>query len=157
VTEPLSVELVGDTQLRITRRFAASPQRVFDAHFQPALVRQWMLGPPGWTMPVCEIAPEVGAKLAFAWENAQGERFGMTGTVEELDPPHRSVHTELFGFPGATENRVETHYRPDGDGTRLELLITYDSKETRERAMSTGMTDGMEMSYARIDPLLASP
>lgn len=151
----LEAELVGDTQLRVTRRFAAVPERVFRAHFDAALVKQWMLGPPGWSMPVCEIAPVVGASIRIRWEKSPGETFGMRGAVREIDPPHRSVHTELFEFPGATESVVDTRFVAEGAGTRLELLITYTSREAREAAMGSGMTDGMEASYARIDGLLA--
>ena len=153
MTSKLTAELVGDTQLRVTRRFAAPPDRVFRAHFEPELVKQWMLGPPGWTMPVCEIAPVVGAQLHFRWDKSPSEGFSMRGTILELDPPHRSLHSELFEFPGATESIVETSFIAEGTGTRLELVITYASKEARDAAMSTGMTDGMEDSYARIDDL----
>ncbi|MBK8015198.1 MAG: SRPBCC domain-containing protein [Deltaproteobacteria bacterium] len=154
MTSKLKAELVGETQVRMIRHFASSPERVFRAHFEPALVKQWMLGPPGWSMPVCEIAPAVGAPIHIEWEkDTGGERFGVTGAVRELDPPHRSVHTELFGFPGATESVVETWYIRDGTGTRLEMVITYTSKEARDAAMSSGMTDGMDASYARIDAL----
>jgi uncharacterized protein YndB with AHSA1/START domain len=154
MTTRLEAELVGDNQLRVTRRFAASPDRVFRAHFEPALVKQWMLGPPGWAMPVCEIAPVVGAPIHIRWEKSPGESFGMRGTVLELEAPHRSKHTELFEFPGATESVVDTRFVADGTGTRLEMLITYTSKAAREAAMGSGMTDGMEASYARIDGLL---
>lgn len=154
MTTRLVAELVGETQLRVTRSFAAAPERVFRAHFEAALVRQWMLGPPGWTMPVCEIAPVVGAPIHIRWEKGPDESFGMRGVVRELDPPHRSLHTELFEFPGATESVVETRFLAEGTGTRLELVITYASKEAREGAMGSGMTEGMEASYARIDGLL---
>ena len=155
MTDPLKAELIGDTQLLVTRRFAAPPQRVFDAHFQPELVKQWMLGPPGWTMPVCEIAPVVGSKINIQWaSDDESQKFGFTGIVKELDVPHRSVHTERFDFPGATETVIETLFKADGQGTLLEVLLTYVSKEAREVAMSQGMADGMESSYARIDAML---
>jgi len=150
----LEARLVGESQLHIVRRFAAAPDQVFRAHFDPALVRQWMLGPPGWTMPVCEIAAHVGAAIHVRWEKAPGESFGMRGTVLEIEPPHRSVHTELFEFPGATESVVDTQFIADAGGTRLELCITYTSTAARDAAMGSGMTDGMEASYARIDALL---
>ena len=153
MTSKLEEELVGDTQLRVTRRFAAAPERVFRAHFEPALVKQWMLGPPGWTMPVCEIAPIVGASIHMRWEKRPGDSFGMRGTVLELEPPQRSLHTELFELPGATESVVETRFVAEGTGTRLELLITSASKAARDAAMGSGMTSGMEASYARIDRL----
>lgn len=153
MTPNLTFELVGDTDVVITRHFKATPQQVFDAHHTPDLVRQWMLGPPGWTMPVCEIAPQVGAKVEFRWQNEDGESFGLTGVINELDIPHRSVHTELFDFPGATGTEVQTLYKPHETGTELVVRIRYASAEVRKAALDTGMADGMEASYARIDSL----
>lgn len=153
MTTPLTTELVGDAGLRIVRSFDAAPQRVWDAHWKPELVTQWMLGPEGWTMPVCEIEPRVGAEIRFRWENPAGEGFGMHGVVDVVEEPVRSVHTELFEFPGATKTSVETLFHPDGSGTRLEVIITYASAEAREAAMATGMTEGIEASYARLDSL----
>lgn len=155
MAERLEAEVLGDTQLRVRRRFAAAPERVFRAHFEAPLVRRWMLGPPGWSMPVCEIAPVVGAPIHIRWQKSEHESFGMTGTVLEIDPPHRSLHTELFEFPGATESVVETRFLADGTRTRLEMVITYASREARDAALGSGMTEGMEASYARIDALSA--
>jgi uncharacterized protein YndB with AHSA1/START domain len=153
MSETMTLERVGDTQIVCRRRFRASPQRVFDAHWQPALLKQWMLGPDGWTMPVCEARPEPGAQLRFRWANEEGEEFGIDGEVLEVDPPHRSVHTEHFDFPGATPTTVETLYRADGDGTLLVVTVTYASKEAREDHLREGVAEGMATSYDRLDAL----
>lgn len=153
MSTPLTAERIGDTQLRVRRRFAAPPSQVWDAHWKPELITQWMLGPDGWTMPVCEIRPEVGAPIRFRWEDGDGNGFGLTGEVKEVEAPRRSVHVEHFDIPGATPSVCETLFEPDGDGTRLQLTITFESEEAREAAMSTGMTDGMELSYQRLESL----
>lgn len=153
MNQPLSVELVGDTQLKVVRRFAASPQRVWDAHWQPELIQKWMLGPPGWSMPICEAEAKVGAKIRFRWEDGEGNGFEANGEVKELDAPSRSVHTEHYDMPGATPVTCETLYTADGDGTRLELTMTFTSAAEREAALATGMADGMESSYARLDAI----
>ena len=152
-SQPLTAELVGDTQLRVVRSFAAPPQQVWDAHWKPELVRRWMLGPDGWTMPICEIEPVVGAKIHLRWEDPDGNGFDMTGVVLELDEPHSSKHEEHFVDCGGAPTICETHYRDHDGGTRLELIMTYASKEDREAAMGSGMTDGMEASYARLNAM----
>ncbi len=151
MNKPLTVELVGDTQIKFTRRFDASPQEVWDAHWKPEILVQWLTGPDGWTMPLCKIADEVGAEIHMEWENSSGERFALKGVVKEIDAPRRSVHEETFQFPNATPSEVETTFHADGDGTMMHLLVTYTSKQAREDAINTGMAEGMEMSYARLD------
>src|SRR5690606_7921372 len=49
----LQLRLEGDTHVIVTRKFAAPPDLVYRAHIEPELMQRWMLGPPGWTMPVC--------------------------------------------------------------------------------------------------------
>jgi uncharacterized protein YndB with AHSA1/START domain len=55
----------GETQIVVTRRFAAPPEAVYRAHTEPSLVQQWLLGPAGWTMPVCLIELRVGGKFRY--------------------------------------------------------------------------------------------
>ena len=59
----LKVEARGDREIVMTRAFDAPRHLVFDAFTKPDLLRQWMLGPPGWSMPVCEIDFRVGGSL----------------------------------------------------------------------------------------------
>jgi len=49
----LELKTEADRYVIVTRRFAAPPEAVYKAHIEPALVQKWMLGPDGWTMPVC--------------------------------------------------------------------------------------------------------
>src|SRR5277367_2318501 len=49
----LTLKTEGDKHVIVTRRFAAPPEAVYRAHTDPKLVQMWLLGPEGWTMPVC--------------------------------------------------------------------------------------------------------
>lgn len=49
----LELKTEGDTQVIVTRHFKAPPEAVYRAHTETEIVQKWMLGPPGWTMPVC--------------------------------------------------------------------------------------------------------
>lgn len=50
---------------------------------------------------------------------------------------------------------VRTRFTEKNGVTTLNMLITYGSKEDRDAAITTGMTDGMDVSYARLDTLVA--
>ena len=120
-----------------------------------------MLGPDGWTMPVCETTTEVGGAYRYEWEpedaSEEGStgRFGFEGELLEFDPPRRAVTTErMIGMDGpGTLN--ELTLTPTHDGTLLSLVITFPSAEVRDMVLDTGMVDGMETSYARLETILA--
>lgn len=146
------VALLGDTQARITRIIRGTVQQVWRAHHEPELLRRWMLGPDGWTMPVCEVATAVGESYRYEWENQDsGERFGFTGALLESLAPVRAVTTEaMIGMEGpAVVN--ELTLTPLEAGTLLSLVCTYPDASTREMILGTGMADGMETSYARLE------
>jgi uncharacterized protein YndB with AHSA1/START domain len=154
---PVAAQLLDDTRVRVSRVIRGTVDQVWRAHHEPELVQRWMLGPDGWTMPVCETSTEVGGRYRYEWEAEDGSaRFGFEGEVVESAPPHRAVQTErMIGTDGpSTVN--EMTLVPIDDGTLLTLVITYPSKELRDEILATGMTDGMETSYARLEDLLAA-
>jgi uncharacterized protein YndB with AHSA1/START domain len=147
---PTLTQILSDTQVRVSRVIHGPVDAVWRAHHEKELLQKWLLGPDGWTMPVCEVAKTVGDSYRYEWE--QGEnRFGFEGELLEELPPFRSVTTErMIGMPGeGTTN--ELTLTPVEGGTLLSLLITYPSAELRDMVLATGMTDGMETSYRRLE------
>jgi uncharacterized protein YndB with AHSA1/START domain len=150
-----TTQLLGDTRVRISRVVRGGVDAVWRAHHDPALLKRWMLGPDGWTMPVCEVATEVGRSYRYEWAQVDGVgRFGFTGTLLETLPPHRAVTTEaMIGTDGpSTVN--ELTLTAVGDGTLVSLLVTYPDAQVRDAVLGTGMADGMEASYARLEALI---
>jgi len=146
-------QMLSTTQVRISRVVRGTVEQVWSAHHDPELLQRWMLGPEGWTMPVCEVASRVGDKYRYEWEpvdSAEG-RFGFEGELLESAPPHRAVSTErMIGMPGdGTVN--ELTLTPVATGTLLALVITFPDADTRDTVLGTGMTDGMESSYSRLE------
>jgi uncharacterized protein YndB with AHSA1/START domain len=151
-TRGTETQLLSDTVVRFTRIIRGTVDQVWRAHHEPALLQRWLLGPDGWTMPVCQVATAVGEQYRFEWESVDGEnRFGFVGELLESSPPYRAVNTELMiGMEGpGTHNEMTLVQTPDG--TLLSLVITYPSKELRDMILGTGMTTGMETSYARLE------
>ncbi|HMR48423.1 MAG TPA: SRPBCC family protein [Arachnia sp.] len=146
------VQLLGENRARITRVIRGSVEQVWRAHHDPELLRRWQLGPDGWSMPVCEVGLAVGDTYRYEWENADGgNRFGFIGEVLEILAPVRSVTTEaMIGMDGPVVTN-ELTLTPVEGGTLLTMVGNYPDAETREMILATGMADGMETSYARLE------
>jgi uncharacterized protein YndB with AHSA1/START domain len=163
--EKAQVTLPSDREVRVTRSFKAPRALVFRAYTEPELVRRWMLGPPGWSMPTCEMDVRVGGRYRWRWRSdADGSEFGFAGTFREVQPPSRLVHTEAFEpgadgetYPSGGEALVTTTFAEEGGVTTMTTIMDFGSKEARDAAVQTGMTDGMEQSYQLLDRLLGGP
>lgn len=148
----LVLETEGDRFVVVKRRFAAPPEAVYRAHMEPDLIQQWMLGPDGWTMPVCLHEGKQGGKIRYEWSDGKGGGFHLTGEILELDPPHRIVHVERMHLPDPTpDNHIVTTFTAEGSGTLMTMRMTLPDAETRKAMLATGMEHGMEAGYARLE------
>ncbi len=148
----MTLRTAGDRHIVVTRRFAAPPEHVYRAHTEPALLQQWLLGPDGWTMPVCISEARPGGRIRFEWSDGKGGGFFLTGEYLDLEPFRRIVHVERMHLPDPTpDNHVETTFERDGTGTLMTLRMTLPDADTRAAMLKTGMEHGMEASYVRLD------
>jgi uncharacterized protein YndB with AHSA1/START domain len=156
--ETLQIELAGQCEIVMTRLFDAPRDLVFDAFTKPELVKRWLLGPPGWSMPVCEIDLKVGGAYRYVWRReADGHEMGMGGNYREIVRPERLVHTELFDepwYPG--ESLITTVLTEKDGGTIVTCTMLYQSREARDGVHHSGMSSGVATSYDRLDEVLKS-
>ncbi|HLY43430.1 MAG TPA: SRPBCC domain-containing protein [Terracidiphilus sp.] len=151
----LMMKTEGDTTIVATRRFAAVPEAVYKAHTDPKLIQRWLLGPDGWTMPVCVNEARPGGAFRYEWVNGKGQGFHITGEFIELEPYKRIVHVERMFLPDRTpDNHVETRFETDGAGTLMTIRMTLPDEKTRAAMLATGMEHGMEASYARLEGMI---
>ena len=151
----LTLNTEGDRHVIVTRHFAAPPEMVYRAHTDPELIKKWLLGPDGWTMPVCINEAKPGGKIRYEWTDGNGGGFSLTGEYVELKPFSRIVHVERMHLPDPTpDNHVETRFTPDGTGTLMTMRMTLPDANTREAMLATGMEHGMEASYARLETMI---
>lgn len=155
--ESFRVSTPSDVEILVERDFDAPVELVFDAFTKPELVRRWLLGPDGWTMPVCEIDLRVGGVYRYVWrKESNGMEMGMGGRFLEIERPVKVVATELFDdawYPGEAVDTTE--FVADGDVTRMRLTVRYESKEARDTATRSGMERGMMAGYDRLEKVLA--
>lgn len=154
--QSLTITTPSDREVAISRVFNASRELVFDALTRPELLKRWLLGPDGWTMTVCELDPVVGGKYRYVWrKESDGTIMGMGGEFREIIRPTRMVATELFDQAWYPGEAIVTQTLAESDGkTTLTITILYNSTETRDTVLKSGMTEGMAISYNRLETLL---
>lgn len=154
--DPLSVTTPTDTQIVITRGFTAPPHLVYACYTQPSLIRRWLTGPDGWTMPVCAYDARPGGAYRFEWHGPGGEGFlAVSGDISQIDAIRYIDSQELFdGGVMGPAYRAELVFELDDRGTRLLNTLTYTSLAHRDMVAATGMVEGMEMSFRSLDRLL---
>ncbi|HEY3675948.1 MAG TPA: SRPBCC family protein [Candidatus Tumulicola sp.] len=154
--DKVTVTTPTDREIRVERSFDAPPDLVFEFHTKCEHVKRWLLGPPGWSMPQCEIDLRTGGRYRYVWRNDDdGTEFGVQGEFREIDAPNRIVTVErMDGCEGQAV--VTTTFGARAGSTAFVITIQFDSKELRDGALGSGMTDGMSTSYDRLDDLTAA-
>jgi len=147
----------GDREIVMTRSFNAPRQMVFDAMTKPELIQRWLLGPDGWTMPICEVDLRVGGSYRYVWRHSDGKEMGVRGTFREIVPPGKIVHTERFDQPWYPGEAIITAILTETAGrTTLRSTIQLSSTEGRDGMLKSGMERGVARSYDRLEEILAT-
>lgn len=153
----LTVTLPTDTdrEIVVTRGFDAPRRLVFEAWTSPEHLPRWLLGPGGWTMPVCEVDLRPGGAWHFVWRGPEGAEMAMRGVYREIVPPDRIVSADSWGGDWPETLNTLT-LDEEGGKTTVTQRVLYPSKEARDAALGTGMTGGMSESFHRLDAYLRS-
>ena len=153
----LKITTRGDRELVMIRSFEAPRNLVFETLTKPELIRKWLLGPPGWTMPVCEIDLRVGGSYRYVWRHVAGHEMGMGGIYREIASPERLVATEKFDeawYPGGA--LVTFALSGQAGKTTLTQTVLYDSPEALQAVLKSPMEGGVTAGYDRLEEVLAS-
>lgn len=157
---PAAGQILDDTSVRVTRVVRGTLGQVWAAYHEPDLIRRWMTGPDGWSMTACDTASEPGGTYRYAWRNdADGTGFSSTGSILAIHPPRHTRFDQIMegdGIPaGAPQVIIESTLTPVADGTLVTVVMTYPDAASRDAVLATGMVDGMEMSYQRLENTIA--
>lgn len=162
---PTQIQVDDDRSVTLVRSFNAPRPVIWQAFTQTAILARWLLGPPGWTMDLCENLLEPGGGYRWRWRCPDtGQTFGFKGTYGAVEPGQRLIDKQVFDLGdtvlragggavnAATKNTVLFH--DDGPGCRVVTTIRYPAAALRDAVVTQGLGDGMEASYQRLDRLL---
>jgi uncharacterized protein YndB with AHSA1/START domain len=151
---PTVVTTPTEREIHIERIFDAPRDRVFAIYTDPELIPEWW-GPRGTTTEVVEMDARTGGDWRFIAHNCDGTQTGFRGTYREVSAPERIVQTfEWDGMPGYVS--VETAEFEDlGERTKVTTTSLFYTTEERDGMLGSGMEQGLNETYARLDELLA--
>ncbi|BDA80270.1 ATPase [Leptospira kobayashii] len=158
----LKVELRGETEVVVTRYFAAPRQLVFDCFTKPELMRRWLTGPEGWTVEKIENDLRVGGKYLYVFADSNGNKGGVYGKFLEVIVPEKVANNENYAMDMATfdpdgpENpdaTVESRtFTTEGNLTLMTHVCKYASAEVRKAEL--GAAEGWVELCKVLDKLL---
>lgn len=158
--KPAIVNTRSETELEVVRRFDAPVEQIWEFFSEGDRLRQWMLGPPGWSMPVCEMDFRVGGQYENVFRNDEdGLEIVIAGEFRVIEKHREIVQDErhVIGHlgEGKSQETVVTISFQEAEGmAAVTTLIEYTTKAARDAALATDMGVAMEMGYCRIDELL---
>ena len=152
----LKVTLPSDREILLSRVFDAPRHLVWEAMTKPEHVRRWWCCMDGFTMPICEIDLRVGGGYRYVMISPDGQEIGFHGEYQEIVPGERLVSTEVYeGFPEGEALNTLTFTEEDGR-TTLTLLVKHEKREHRDAHIQSGMEDGMQESFDRLEQVAVS-
>jgi uncharacterized protein YndB with AHSA1/START domain len=147
--------VVDDRTLRLTRRFDASPERLFDAWTDQAQFAEWF-GPKGVTTVYCDLDPRTGGAWRLLGRNSE-RTFAVSGRYLEVKRPERLVFTFAWHDKGdhaelrEDETTVTLDFRPLAGGkTEMTMVQTRFPDTTAAANHNRGWTG----SFDKLDDLL---
>ncbi len=146
----------GEREIIISREFDISRDMVFEAYTNPEMLINWVLGPMGWTMLICETVLRVGGTYKFIWKNKEGNEIVMGGVYQEIKRPEKIINTEKFfdaWYPG--ESLITTLFEDIGGKTKYTCTILYETHQAREVVLNSKIELGMIESFERLEDLLS--
>ncbi|HEY2982681.1 MAG TPA: SRPBCC family protein [Jatrophihabitantaceae bacterium] len=149
------VTLPTDTQVLITREFAAPKHLVYQAWTTPDLIKRWWSGDRGDVTSV-EVDLRVGGTWRYVMTANAGFEVAFHGEYREIVPNERIVATEIYeGMPDAYAITTVTFTEEDGR-TTVTMLVEHTSQEDRDMHINSGMEGGMQEAMDHLEELAVS-
>lgn len=151
----LTITTPSELEIAMTRDFDAPRALVWEVFTRPEHVRQWW-GFGHVEVTVCEVDLRVGGAYRYTGRAPDGTLVPFRGTYREIAAPERLVYTEIYDVPMARDHEgvVTATFTEEAGKTTVHMVVRYDSKETRDVVLGSGMEHGVESGYGQIDRML---
>lgn len=136
------------------REFDHPVEKVFRAHQDPALFRQWIgAGSDDVDLETHEF--RTGGRYRFVHKGEDGEEYAFNGVYHVVRDNEFAIQTfEFEGYPDVVSVESLTFERLDGGRSRLRGHSVYPSMEARDGMAVSGMEDGMNAGYDKLERIL---
>lgn len=153
------MSLPSDTEILVTREFAAPRHLVYKAWTTPELVKRWWNAKRG-EVTLAEIDLRVGGTWRYVMIAERGFEVAFHGVFREIVPNERIVSTEVYeGVPPGTPNEGTLNtmsLRQSGDRTVLTLHVQAPNKQVRDMIIKSGMEAGLQDALELLEQVAQS-
>jgi uncharacterized protein YndB with AHSA1/START domain len=138
-------------EVRITRPYKATPERLWEAYTDPEQIAQW------WRNTTIDKHDfRVGGTWRFVDHGKNGgENHGFRGEFKEIDEPHKIVRTfEYEPWAGHVLTETVTFEAMDDGSTLVTTVSKYQNLDDLEGMVNSGMEKGATAGMERIAELV---
>jgi uncharacterized protein YndB with AHSA1/START domain len=154
-SKELTLKVLSDTQVEMSRVFNAPRELVWQAMTDPKAIPHWW-GLRANKTTVDKMDVTIGGVWRYLETDPEGNVHAFNGMYNEIVAPERLVYTFEYE-PMAGHVIIDSVTLDDlGDKTRVSIASTFQSKEDRDGMMQSGMESGANESWDRLEELLAS-
>ena len=150
----MTLTLVSDREVAVTRAFDAPRSLVFEACSDCEHMKNWW-GPRGFDLIECRMDLRPGGTYRFVQRAPDGSIHGFNGVYREIAAPERIVFTQIYEPIPDQEVVVTTTLTETNGRTALSQTLLFGSREARDGMIASGMEWGQAQSFERLDELLA--
>jgi uncharacterized protein YndB with AHSA1/START domain len=149
------VTLPSDTEILITREFAAPARHIWRAWTTPELIRQWWHANRG-VVTECTVDLRVGGRWRWVMLAHGNFEVAFSGEYRELDAPRRMVSTEVFEAVGGDGSLNTLTLTEHARGTTLQILVQHAEQAHRDAHVNSGMEGGMQDALDLLDDVVGA-
>lgn len=152
----MQLSVVSDLEIAVIRDFDAPRALVFEAWSKCEHLARWW-GPRHLELASCEMDFRPGGTYRFVSRARDGTLHPFKGVYREIAAPERVVFTQIYDVPLISEHEVVvTTILTERNGrTTLAQRLLFDTIESRDGMIASGMEWGQAQSFERLDEFLA--
>jgi uncharacterized protein YndB with AHSA1/START domain len=149
---------VADRELVLTRLIDASPDKLFRAWTEPALLKQWF-APLPYTTPTVELDVRPGGANLVVMRDPEGNEFPNRGVYLEVVANERLVFTDAYTKAWEPSQKpfmtVTLSFAPEGGKTRYTARVLHWTVADREAHEKMGFHAGWGLCTDQLAALVA--
>lgn len=146
-------------QMKVIRHFDAPLQQVWKAWTESSMLDQWW-APRPWKAQTKSMDFRPGGFWLYAMLGPEGEKHWARMDIESVNPPKNYVGQDSFCDENGVKNEDlpgmhwNTQFTSSGEGTKVEVTITFTSEEQMQKIVEMGFKEGFTMAHGNLDELL---
>lgn len=159
--ETIYTKDLANKKMKVVREFEAPVERVWKAWTDSTILDQWW-APRPWKANTQSMDFKAGGRWLYYMEGPDGTRHYCCVNYDSITPGKAFQGLDAFCDEkgNINEDFPRMHWKIDfskaGDGTKVEVEITFSSEADMEKIVEMGFKEGFAMAHNNLDEILAA-